>query len=186
MQAPGWQQQQGRPPASLSDTLAVAVIELFTDALPDPFTVAAYAARTRRRHELDLARGRVPEHPPVAFYLPPRFTQRYDGFLDKIFEDLCGAYAAELAQVSQQFVITPAPAVLAAEVYERLGTAGISSSWYRRRAPGTPYRIPAGTLARMAIDRWARRPVEQVVLAAVSYATAVHQQPHRTRRDIRA
>jgi hypothetical protein len=37
----------------------------------------------------------------------------------------------------------------------------------------------------MAIDQWARWPVDQVAAEAVAYATNTHRQVHRARRDMR-
>lgn len=50
--------------------------------------------------------------------------------------------------------------------------------------PHRPYKLPAGTVARWAIDRWARRSPAAVVADAVDYARTHHQQLHRARADM--
>jgi hypothetical protein len=45
-------------------------------------------------------------------------------------------------------------------------------------------KVPRGVLARMAIDRWARRAVDDAVAGAgVAYAADTLDQPHRARTD---
>jgi hypothetical protein len=55
-------------------------------------------------------------------------------------------------------------------------------------AEGLPPRlrdIPRGTVARMAIDRWRKRRVDEVIADAVKYSAAIHAQPRYARRDMR-
>jgi len=45
-------------------------------------------------------------------------------------------------------------------------------------------KVPGGALARMAIDRWARRSADRVAGDAAAYSADAHEQPHRGRRDM--
>ena len=51
--------------------------------------------------------------------------------------------------------------------------------WYAGRD------VPPGALARMAIDRWASRPVDDVIADGVRWSKENHDQHHRARRDMR-
>ncbi|MFD9946269.1 hypothetical protein ACFWYW_30620 [Nonomuraea sp. NPDC059023] len=53
-----------------------------------------------------------------------------------------------------------------------------------RGLPGRPIHITGGVIARMGIDAASRRKVDNVILDGVEYAQAVHEQPHRARRDM--
>jgi hypothetical protein len=56
---------------------------------------------------------------------------------------------------------------------------------HHRGLPVRVRRVLRGAIARLAIDRWARRPVDQVAAEGVAYAADAHQQVHRARRDMR-
>jgi len=60
-----------------------------------------------------------------------------------------------------------------------------SAQLTHRGLPARVRQVPRGALARMAIDHWARRPVDQVAADAVAYAADTHRQVHRARRDMR-
>ncbi|MGW5569694.1 hypothetical protein ACWEVD_00720 [Nocardia thailandica] len=143
-----WRTPDHRAPASSSDCIAAAVLELLDDAEPDPLTLIRYADDVR--YQLHTERGRQVGMSTASFYLPPGAAERALNLLA----------AAEAHHH---------------ELLPRASGLGI---------PTRVYRLPVGTLARMAIQRWARRSPATVVAAAVSHAERYHHQRHRARRDM--
>ncbi|MGW6728717.1 hypothetical protein ACWF9G_22695 [Nocardia sp. NPDC055029] len=165
--------EDARAPASSSDCLAVIVVELFLSR-PAPIDLARYAAAVRLAHQ-DAQPRRFPGASHVTFYLPAPIA-------DAVEELLVRARAAHVTAVDE--VLTEAAAqfpgrALAGEraeyVHHELEALGLT-----RTVPKT---LPVGTLARMAIDRWAERPADAVVAAAVEHAARFHE-PRRARSDM--
>lgn len=159
-----------RPRASHSDAIAAAV-EAFLHRRPSPQSVARYAIEMRER--LD------PHSQPVSLYLVNEGIDAYQQLLDK-----AAAWSAEVhekaARAERELTVDNPEIqgdVNGGALYLRIVTqAGLA--W-------RDYRLPAGTIARMAIDAWADRDVDQVAISAGAYAKHAHQQRHRARRDIR-
>lgn len=159
-----------RPRASHSDAIAGAIDELLRRPPAAP-RVARYAISMRKL--LD------PHSQPVSFYLVGERIDVYRGVLERA-EEWSAKIHAEAQQASKDAyaeATTDAERNAAGRVYEgRVLREGL--------AP-TNYRLAAGTVARMAIDAWADRDVDQVAIAAGRYAEDAHEQRHRARRDIR-
>jgi len=110
----------------------------------------------------------------VSFYLP--------GNLAGLAEDLRARAVHEVIAARDE---------LRLEAQQRFpGDENLQAAWFsaqltHRGLPVSVRRVPRGAIARMAIDRWVRRPVNQVATEAVAYAADTHQQIHRARRDMR-
>ncbi|WP_043637297.1 hypothetical protein [Nonomuraea candida] len=166
-----------RPPCSLSDVIATAVIR-YMRRPPEPLDVARYAHASRQA-QIDIgrfgARENSPVHKKVSFYLPEDVATRWENLRKATGPAVVEFVKALRAQVEEEF---PGP--------ERQRERGMAF-WMRLTASGLPEhppRIPGGVIARMAIDKHARRDVEKMILEAAVYAEEVHVQPHRTRRDV--
>ncbi|MFC4014581.1 hypothetical protein ACFOY2_45675 [Nonomuraea purpurea] len=167
-----------RPPCSLSDVIATAVIR-FMKRPPKALDVARYA-HVSRQALLDVGRfGAGPDspvHKKVSVYLPEDVATEWEA-LRKATEPAVREFVKALrAQVQKEF---PGPDQERERAY---------IFWMRLHAnnlPEHPPRVPGGVIARMAIDKHADRDVEKMILDAVNYAWEIHEQPHRTRRDVR-
>lgn len=167
-----------RPRASCSDVIAAAVVDLLAKA-PDELDIARYGETTSLAHktaaERHLDDAQAPRFPPVSFYLPADIADRFDEIRRRTSHHI----AQELHELREE----------AKRRFPRPAQAQDRANWYARERhrlglPARARRIPAGVLARMAIDRWRRRSVDKVVTDAVAYAKAVHVQPHRARQDM--
>lgn len=168
-----------RPAASCSDAIAAAVVELLTQQPPDELDLARYADRIRQAARRAAQAGpdaddrNLPRYPPVSFYLPAKWAAVFDDLRDRAYRRVIRIHVE-----------------LEAEAERQLPDAGRAERlrWVRRelhaRDIPQPHTIPAGAIARMAIDRWARRGADRVAAAAVAYAAEHHRQPHRARRDM--
>ncbi|WP_028478716.1 hypothetical protein [Nocardia sp. CNY236] len=170
---PRWRTRGQRPPASSSDCLAAAVIDLLDHAEPDHLELIRYAARIRE--SMTATRGRdLPAVSVVSFYLPGDYADRLDTRLTAAQEHhhdlLAGARDRVLTELPG--ATNTAQALRMMSVVTELGV------------PPKVYKLPAGTIARLAIDRWARRSPTTVVAAAVGYARHHHEQAHRARSDM--
>lgn len=171
-----WHTLNHRPPASSSDCIAAAVIDLLEHAEPDHLALIRYSERMR--NDLALERGHgFPIASTVSFYLPALYADRLDELLTSAYRQ----HGELLDTAAEQARI------------EHPGRGNASSSARRTRMldligeyriPFKVYKLPAGTLARMAIDRWARRSPATVVAAAVKHGSAHHEQQHRARHDM--
>jgi hypothetical protein len=162
-----------RPPASCSDVIAAAVRDLLAAA--DPATgldLARYAEASR----LAAIRGGAPApvHQPVSFYLPADLADTAEQMRAQAVRDVIAARNKLRREADQRF---PGD--------EEQQALWFSTQLTRRGLPHQVRQVPRGAIARMAIDRWARRPLEQVAADAVEYAAEVHAQAHRARRDMR-
>jgi hypothetical protein len=169
-----------RPRASCSDAVAAAAADLLRQP-PGPLELARYAYASMQAAS-DAAHGgadadEAPLYPPVSWYLPAPLAAR----AEQLRADACAAVRAArdeaLAEAARIYPGRTRPGALARDLHAagKLARAGLP---YSRQ-------VPRGTIARMAIDRWARRHPDDVAADAVAYAAAVHQQPHRARRDMR-
>ena len=155
-----------RPRASCSDAIAAAVADLLRQP-PEPLELAryAYASMQAARHAArSREAGEAPLYPPVSWYLPQWLTVPA--------EQLRAAALAAVRRAQDEVDARPHPGTTRAAA---LACAGLP---FTRQ-------IPRGAIARMAIDRWAPRHPDDVAVAAAAYASVVHQQPHRARRDMR-
>jgi hypothetical protein len=154
-----------RPPTSCSNVLAAAVVSLLEEEQPDELAVARYADKSNQ--------DRTRRIQPVSFYL-----------------------AAEHADTHNDLVRGTQPAVIQfhdrarREAMERFPTdLDAAQRWYMAELHqhGVPFQVPTvprGVLVRMAIDRWARRAVDEAVAAGVAYAADILTKPQRARRDM--
>jgi hypothetical protein len=167
------------PRASTSDAVAAAVADMLAASPPDPLELAGYAYRAIRAQWEDShgrARPGAPVCPPVSYYLPAALATR----AGELLTSARGAAVERLRQLrreaTEQFPASTDEAAFQRDRYiaaqaERLGL------YYTRQ-------IPAGAIARMAIDRWADRSPGDVAAAAVAWCQAVHVQWHRAHRDM--
>jgi hypothetical protein len=161
-----------RPRASCSDVIAAAAAELLARP-PGGLELARYADTARRAASDAGKNGRdgpdAPACPPVSFYLPGEFAADY--------EQLHAAAEREVYEAYRE---------LEAEASRRPGAD--REQWLAEQIAAArlprPRAIPRGTAARIAIDRWARRPADRATADAVAFAREWHEQPHRARRDM--
>ncbi|MCX4099113.1 hypothetical protein [Nocardia sp. alder85J] len=168
-----WHTENYRPPASSSDCIAAAVVDMLDRAEPDHLAVIGYAARLRE--EIAVERGRsFPSLSVVSFYLPADYAARAETLL-------AAAHAHHvdvLDQVRERVRAELPGAPVAQQAIRMLGIL------VEMGVPSRVYRLPVGTLARYAITRWARRAPVTVVAAAVAHGRQHHEQMHRARRDM--
>ncbi|GGL43971.1 hypothetical protein [Nocardia jinanensis] len=151
---PRWPTRDHRPPASSSDCLAAAVTDLLDRAEPTHLELIRYGDRIRKAMTATRGRG-APAVSVVSFYLPAGYAARLDAMLADAQE-----HHRDLLDAAREGVLTE---------------------------PGLPskaYKLPAGTVARLAIDRWARRSPTAVIADAVAYGGYHHTQVHRARADM--
>ncbi|WP_188186988.1 hypothetical protein [Nonomuraea sp. SYSU D8015] len=171
-----------RPPASCSDVIATAVLTLLDEDPPTGIEIIRYTWQTIQGHKLAGQGIRVGDniavHKPVDFYLPATVADRYDQLSRGAAHDY-----HSLVQNLEEQALSMVPSTTDKHldlrrqwVRDELGARGLPV----RGAP----RVPAGVLARMAIDAAKSRSVDHLLLAAVQYAKDVHTQPHRARRDM--
>jgi hypothetical protein len=176
------------PRASTSDAIAAAVNHMLARQPPEPLEVVSYAYRGIRAQWLaGQGRGqpgRAPVRPPVSYYLPAELAGEAEKLAgeapwaalkryNEILADAAGRWPGEEG---------PAPGQRAAYVATQVEHEGL---YYLGHKPNTRLRnVPAGVIGRMAIDRWARRPVDDVIAAAVDWCQFHHEQWHRARYDM--
>lgn len=170
---PRWGTHDGLPRASSSDCLAAAVIDLLDRSEPTQLQLIRYTEQLRRT--LAAARGRAtPGVSAASFYLPGDYADRLDTLLTGAQD-----HHADLLDAAREQVFTELPdGPRTAQVIRMMSAVA------ERGVPFRVYRLPAGVVARRAIDRWARRSPVTVVAAAVGYAEWSHQQFHRARKDM--
>jgi hypothetical protein len=166
------------PRASTSDAVAAAVAALLAWP-PDPLDVAGYAYRAIRAQWEDshgTPRPGAPVCPPVSYYLPPALADQAEALRDE----------ARLAAVERLGQLPQEAARLYPGNTSRAEGARARYIDVQAERLGLHYtrQIPRGALARLAIDRWARRSPDEVAAAAVDWCQAVHVQWHRARRDM--
>lgn len=163
-----------RPRASASDCIAAAVIDLLDRAEPDHLALIRYADRVRERLGAERAQA-FPTASVVSFYLPADYAARLDALLDAARE-----HHHDLLDTARDQVNTELP-----DRKDRIARAmRMMSTVAGMNIPVKVYVLPAGTLARLAIDRWSRRAATTVIASAVAHSRHHHQQLHRTRRDL--
>ncbi len=172
------------PPASSSDAIAAAVAGLLARQPPGPPDLARYAYAGMQAQQ---AAGRAgvpgdaddttPMHPPVSWYLPADIAGEAEQLRAAAYDAVVKARDEVRRQAYDQF---PGFTEAAATARALFMLAELASM-------GLPFckQVPRGAIARMAVDRWGPRDPDQVAADAVAYAAAVHDQPHRARRDMR-
>jgi hypothetical protein len=161
-----------RPRASCSDVIAAAVRGLLQREPPTGLDLARYAEAGR----LAAVRG-GPEAPvcqPVSFYLPRDLAKRAEDLRVRAVQEVMAGRRKLRQEAEGQF---PGD--------EHQQIAWFSAQLTSRGLPARVRQVARGVIARMAIDRWAPRPVDHVAADAVAYATNTHRQVHRARRDMR-
>jgi hypothetical protein len=166
-----------RPPASCSDVIAAAVVDLLDNRPPGELEVARYAVRARAatRAAADSTSDDLPRFSPVSFYLPPDLADRYERLRVGAFDAVLHIHR-ELVEEAAQRYPDPAQADQA--------RAWLHGQLHEHELPRRMHQVPRGVIARMAIDHWRRRSADRAVGDAVEYAVKVHDQPHRARRDM--
>ncbi|MBO2464944.1 hypothetical protein [Actinomadura violacea] len=165
-----------RPPASSSDVLAAAVVDLLRAGVEE-MEVARYSYRTRVQVKMagESSRDDLPRFSPVSFYLAGQWAARYEALREAAAVEHYRRYAEVQEEAEQRF-----PSIEQAQQRVLWFEAELA----KRRIPPRFYRVSGGIIARMAIDRWRRRGVDRVIKAAVEYAVDAHEQPHRARSDM--
>jgi hypothetical protein len=163
-----------RPPASCSDIIAAAVLDMLDRQPPDELALARYAAHARDAQRADAERAEA-RFPPVSFYLPAELADHYDELRQRAYDRVLQIHIKVKAEAAERYPDPTQAAERALWVAGELAARGV---------PMRLHRIPGGAIARMAIDRWRRRSVDRVAAAAVDYAEEVHVQPHRARQDM--
>jgi hypothetical protein len=168
-----------RPPASCSDIIAAAVADLLRQA-PGELEIARYAhAGWQAQQAAGRGEGdddRAPLYPPVSFYLPPELAGQYEALRVRALERVWEVQRELEDEAARRYPDEKKQAA------ERVGW--LAGEMVRLGVPSRPRRVTGGALARMAIDRWARRSADQVAADAVAYSADAHEQPHRGRRDM--
>jgi hypothetical protein len=175
------------PRASTSDVIAAAVADMLRrrSTRPKPLDLAAYAYRTMiavRAAAWDIAPPvPLPDCKAVSWYAPPRLADQVDELLTAARETALEKWLGLPAEAAERY-----PAEVYPEDFEqrRARYAGAVKARYGLHYAGRA--VPAGAVARMAIDRWAARDVEEVIAAGVAWSQEHHQQWHRARRDMQS
>ena len=171
-----------RPRASCSDVIAAAVADVLRRQPPAPPDLARYAYAGLAAQQAAGRGEAAPDaatFPPVSFYLPAGLA----GEAERLRADaLTAVHVARPGSrcAAGRSNLHPGRTRLAA-IARSLFTAGELARL------GLPFtrQIPAGTIARMAVSRWADRSPDSAAAAAAAYAAEVHDQPHRARADMR-
>ncbi|ATL72509.1 hypothetical protein [Nocardia terpenica] len=167
--------RDGRPPASSSDCVAAAVVDLLDTAPPQALEVARYAAWIRSEQR-DGRSTKFPGAQHVSFYLPEPHAEHAEALLTEAHEAHRAIVDEVRAEAARRF-----PGRYQAEERALFALGQLAA---QQLTAAVPRRLPMGTLARMAVDRWAARSAEAVVAAAVDHSAAHHLQHHRARRDM--
>ncbi|MGV9679122.1 hypothetical protein ACWDSJ_27900 [Nocardia sp. NPDC003482] len=169
-----WRTRDHRPPASSSDCLAAAVVDLLDHAAPTPLDLVR--AHQRIRESLADERGRraFPAVSTASVYVPGDYADRIDALRDAAHD----AHHQALAQARDQ---AAAELPHAAPRARGLRYASLAA---QRGVPPRVYRLPAATVIRLAIERWTRKAPDTVVGYAVTHAERWHTQLHRARKDM--
>ncbi|MFC6938136.1 hypothetical protein ACFQHO_53895 [Actinomadura yumaensis] len=143
--------------------------------------VARYSHQIRVEAKMaaNSTRDDLPRFQPVTFTLIKDNADRYDDLMAQAAREHSRRYFEVKDEADRRF-----PEDHQAE--QRL--FWFHAELAQRRIPPDFYKITGGIIARMAINAWARRAVDKVVLDAVDYAQRIHldpeQPPRRARRDM--
>jgi hypothetical protein len=170
-----------RPRASGSDVIAAAVADLLGRHPPGPLELARYAYAGMLAQQA-AAEGRGPRdaaplYPPVSWYLTAEVARQ----AEELRASALAAVHEIRVEVRRQAYLQHPGGTREAAISRALYTA---AEMTRLGLPFTK-QIPRGTIARMAITRWAARSADRVAADAVAYASSAHDKPHRARSDIR-
>lgn len=176
---------QARPRASTSDVIASQVEALLAEP-PPPVEIVWYAvashqahraaSRTADRSTSRAVRGAdVPRHPPVSFYLTVGTAERYEELRRSSLTPLHSARQTFESEAQERFPRR-------AQAAER--RAWVEEQFAELRIPAWTPPMPAGLLARLAIERAADLSPRTVVAEADAYSSRTHLQRHRARVDM--
>jgi hypothetical protein len=166
------------PRASTSDAVAAAVAALLRRP-PDALALAGYAYRAMLAQWEDShgsPRPAAPSCPPVSYYLPAVLADQADGLRAQARLAAVEKLRALRVEAGERF---PGKTDRAAQQRSRHieGRVDALGLYFTRQ-------LPRGAVARMAIDRWAARPEDDVAAEAVDWCQDHHVQWHRARRDM--
>jgi hypothetical protein len=169
-----------RPPASCSDAVAAAVAELLGQRPPAPLDLARYAyAGMKAQQAAAAGRGAedtAPLYPPVSWYLPADIAEQAEELRAAAYSAVVEAVLEVRREANERHPGGTREAAVARALFESGELARLRLPFVRQ--------IPRGAIARMGIDRWARRSPARVAADAVAYAADAHEQPHRARADM--
>lgn len=167
-----------RPPVSISDVVAAAVYDLCRRRMPKPRDFARYVVDARA-----ASRDQRPDrgqHRPITVMLRAELAEAVEPYPAQVVawlrETRAAAYeAADLAHPAED-----AADYRAQFVELELIRLGIREAFTRH---GVPRKIPLGAIARMGLDHWRHKSVDEAITDALAYAGEVKLQLHRLRRD---
>jgi len=169
-----------RPRASCSDAIAAAVEALLARP-PAPLDLARYAYAAMRAQQDAAQDGEpgiaTPQYPPVSWYLTGDSARAVEDLRRAAYGAVLDVHADTRRAAYQEHPGGTREAAVARSVF-------IAGELARQRLPFIR-QIPRGAAGRMAIDRWAGRPADEVAAAAVAYASQAHEHPQRARSDMR-
>lgn len=169
-----WRTRDHRPPASSSDCLAAAVVDLLDRAEPAPAQLVR--AHARIREDLADERGRAfPAVSTASVYVPGDYADRITGLLEAAAEFHRAALDQARTEAEAELGPDAPPIKLGLRYAIRAGDLGV---------PLRVYRIPPATVIRLAIERWSRKAPATVVARAVDHGERSHTQLHRARKDM--
>ena len=170
-----------RPPASCSDAIAAAVAELLRSP-PAPLDLARYAYAGMQAQQATAQGQRSNDaaavYTPASWYLPADIAAQAGQLRADAYAAARRIHLEVAAEAERRHPGNGRDAATARALFA-IGELA------RHGLPPYLRQVPRGAIARMAIDRWARRGAERVAADAVDYAASVHDQPHRARRDMR-
>ncbi|MBF6163050.1 hypothetical protein IU421_30340 [Nocardia cyriacigeorgica] len=150
------------------------MVDLLDHAEPDHLTLIRYAARIRDTLARERGRG-FPAASVVSFYLPATYATRADDLLAAAYHHHADLLGQARDRVRAELPGRGHGVARALRLAARTAELDI---------PATVYKLPAGTLARLAVDRWSRRAPTTVIAAAVAHGARHHRQLHRARNDM--
>jgi hypothetical protein len=168
-----WRTSDHRPPASSSDCLAAAVVDLLDHAEPAP--VELIRAHARIRETLAAERGRAfPAVSTASVYVPGDYPDRITALIEAAHE--FHADALDQAHRQAEAELPDAGSLAVGARYALLAA--------ERGVPLRIYRISPATVIRLAIERWSRKAPATVIARAVGHGERWHEQMHRARKDM--
>jgi hypothetical protein len=161
-----------RPRASCSDAIAAAVADLLRRGGVSGLDLVRYAEAGRLA--VERKRADAPVCQPVSYYLPSDVADQAEELRAQAHREVAEAREEIRAEARRKY-----PDDQLSQAFHMLGELAT------RGLPAKQRQVPRGAIARLAVDRWADRSPDEVAAAAVDYASEVHLQAHRARRDMR-